>query len=145
MKEECYVAYKSPITVTGNISQDPQLNEVAGGTPKLTFSVASNHRYMKDGEWVDNPSFFNVVVWRQTAEQAAKFLEKGLGVIVTGRLEQRSWRDNDDNPRSTVEIVADDIAINVWALDDITRRSKSGSQSSAAAKPVSSAPAEDPW
>lgn len=139
------MAYKSPITLTGNIAHEPELTEVgAAGAAKLSFSMACEHRYMKDGEWVATPSFFKVVAWRQTAEQAAKLLEKGMGVIVQGRLEQRKWDDKDGNPRSTVEVVADDIAINVWALDSATRRKAQGSPG-AASKPAHSAPSDDPW
>ncbi len=138
------MAYKSPITITGNIAQDPELKD-AGGSAKLTFSVAVEHRYMKDGEWVSKPSFFSVIAWRKTAEKAAPILEKGLGVMVQGRLEQRSWETTEGDKRSMVEIVADDIAVNVWAVDGITRRRPAQGSASAAAKPAVSKPSEDPW
>lgn len=142
-RKECLVAYKSPISITGNISQDPELKQ-AGGSSKLSFSVACGHRYMKDGEWVEKTSFFNVVAWRQLADQAAPILEKGLGVVIQGRLEQRSYDDGDGNRRSMVEVVADDIAVNVFSLDGIVRRAPQGS-AGAASKPSASKPTDDPW
>lgn len=104
--------------------------------------MAVEHRYMKDGEWVKTPSFFNVVAWRQTADQAAKLLEKGLGVMVIGRLEQRSYEDKEGVKKSVIDIVADEIAVNVWGMDSLKRRT---SNAASAAPKKTSAPSEDPW
>ena len=90
-------------TITGNLTSDPELKYASNGSARLTFSVASNRRYQKDGEWQEETSFFNVVAWRNTAEHAARVLEKGLPVVVKGRLEQRSWEDKEtQQKRSTI-------------------------------------------
>jgi|TARA_B100000287_G_scaffold14257_2_gene14397 single-strand DNA-binding protein len=133
--------------ITGNITADPELKYSNNGNARLAFSVASERRYQVNGEWTGDTSFFNVVAWRKTAEDAAGILEKGLPVIVKGRLEQRSWEDKETGQkRSTVEVVADSIAVNVYGLEDITRRQKSGdgSYSKTPAK-ASAAPSSDPF
>ncbi len=133
--------------ITGNITADPELKYSNNGNARLAFSVASERRYQVNGEWTGDTSFFNVVAWRKTAEDAAGILEKGLPVIVKGRLEQRSWEDKESgSKRSTVEVVADSIAVNVYGLENITRRQKSGdgSYSKAPAK-AAAAPSSDPF
>jgi len=144
LSERYLVVNTASITVTGNLTRDPEFSEPKGH-PKLSFSVAASHRYQQQGEWVEKPSFFNVVAWRQTAEQANSLLEKGMKVTVTGRLDQRSWTTDDGDKRSTVEIVADSIAIDVWALESVVRRKAGGGGGSSPSKAKSNSPSEDPW
>jgi single-strand DNA-binding protein len=93
------------------------------GTAKLSFSVACNHYWTgKDGEREEKTSFFNCVAWRQLAEDAGNVLEKGMRVVVTGRLEQRSYVDKDGNNRSIVELVADEVAVSTRNIESMTRR-----------------------
>lgn len=131
----------SPTTIAGNITREPEFVTLPSGQSKLSFSVAASHRFQKSGEWTEETSFFNVVVWRKTAEQARKLLQKGMGVVVTGRLDQRSWENDEGQRRSAIEIVADNIGINVWALDSVTPRQKSGTY----AKVPDSGPTEAPF
>lgn len=138
------MANNSPITLVGNIARDPELTTTPGGHAKLSFAVATEHRFQRDNEWVSEPSFFNVVLWRNTAEQANKTLVKGMPVIVTGRMDQRSWKTDDGDNRSFIEVVADSIAINVWAVDSVTRRQSGAATTSAPTEPTP-APAEAPW
>lgn len=114
----------SPITLTGNLTADPNLSFTSGGVAKLTFSVAVNHVWRDaDGEQQKKTSFFDCVAWRQTAEFGADVLEKGIGTIVTGRLEQRSWEDKETGAnRSKVEVVVDDIAVSVRSIESLVRR-----------------------
>lgn len=120
------MANRSPVTIVGNLTADPEQRSVGqAGALKTTFSVAVNHPYKKDDEWVENTSFFNVVAWRQLAEQAA-VLEKGVRVIVTGRLDQRSWETDDGGKRSTVEVLADEIGLSVGGVASFTRRTREG-------------------
>lgn len=114
---------QSPVTIVGNVTADPEQRAIgSNGTLKTSFSVAVNHSYKdKNDEWAETTSFFNVVAWRQLAELAV-MLEKGVRVIVTGRLDQRSWEADDGGKRSTVEILADDIAISVKGISGFTRR-----------------------
>ena len=134
--------------ITGNITADPEIKYSSNGNARLSFSVASERRYQVNGEWTGDTSFFNVVAWRKTAEDAADILEKGLPVIIKGRLEQRSWEDKETGQkRSTVEVVADSIAVNVYGLEDITRRQRTG-DGAKASRPkaaVGNAPSSDPF
>lgn len=121
------MAVRSPVTIVGNLTADPEQRTVGqAGALKTTFSVAVNHPYKdKNDEWVENTSFFNVVCWRQLAEQAA-VLEKGVRVVVTGRLDQRSWEADDGSKRSTVEVLADEIGLSVGGVASFTRRTRDG-------------------
>lgn len=118
----------SPTTLVGNITQDPELRFLGdGGTPKLGFSMAVNHYWTdQKGEKQEKTSFFNVVAWRGLAEDAAGVLEKGVRVIVTGRLEQRTFEDKDGNNRSTVELIADEVAVSARAIDSFSRKRRDG-------------------
>jgi single-strand DNA-binding protein len=137
------------ITVTGNITQDPKLKYTANGSALLSFSVAANYSWKNQSdEWEKKTSYFDVTAWRDLAEDAANVLLKGVGVTVTGRLEQRSWDDEESGQkRSKVEIIADQIAVNVRSIDSFVRRKsdadgggkqKSFASAKAAAKPASS-------
>lgn len=137
----------APVVIIGNVTADPELTFTTNGQARLSFSVASNYVwYDQAGEKQEKVSFFNITAWRYTAENAAKTLEKGIGVIVTGRLEQRSWDDKETGQkRSTVEVIADEVAINTRAIEAVTRRTKQeGGQEGSAApaarrqKPASS-------
>jgi single-strand DNA-binding protein len=114
----------SPTTLVGNLTADPILSYTAGGAAKLVFSIAVNHVWRDaDGEQQKKTSFFDCVVWRETAEKAADVLEKGVGAVVTGRLEQRSWDDKETGQkRSKIELVVDEIGISVRSIEAITRR-----------------------
>jgi len=113
----------SPTTFVGNITQDPELRFMESGTAKISFSVACNHYWTgKDGEREEKVSFFNVTAWRQLAEDAGNVLEKGMRVVVTGRLEQRSYVDKDGNNRSIVDLVADEIGVSARNIESMTRR-----------------------
>lgn len=118
----------SPTTLTGNLTADPVLSFTGNGTAKLVFSVAVNHVWRDaDGEQQKKVSYFDCVAWRQTAENAADVLAKGIGVIVTGRLEQRSWEDKESGQkRSKIELVVDDIGLSVRSVATVTRRESTG-------------------
>lgn len=115
----------SPVTIAGNIAQDPEMRFMPSGAGKLSFSVACSHYWTDQaGEKQEKTSFFNVVAWRNLAEDAANILEKGMRVVVTGRLEQRSYEDKEGNNRSIVEISADDIAISARGVESLVRRKR---------------------
>ena len=130
----------SAFTGCGNVTQDPELSFTDSGIAKLKFSIACNRSYKKGDEWVEETSFFNVVAWRKLAEDTADVLEKGVGVIVNGRLAQRSWDDKEGNKRSTVEVVAENVAIQTRSISDFTRKrggdnAEGGSKRATAASP----------
>lgn len=100
------------ITLTGNMTRDPELRFTPSGQATASFGLAVNRRWQNQQtqEWEEAVSFFDVVAWRELAENLAQSLKKGDRVIVTGRLEQRTWETAENERRSKVEIVADDIA-----------------------------------
>ena len=113
------------ITVVGNMTRDPELRFTQTGRARAVLGVAVNRRWMnrQTNDWEEQVSFFNVVCWAELAENVSESLAKGNRVVVTGRLEQRSWEvEGEDRPRSVVEIVADEIAPSLrWATAEVTR------------------------
>jgi len=121
----------STVTVTGTLTRDPELRFTAGGKGVASFGVAVNRRYQKNNEWVEQTSFFNVTAWDSLGENAAASLTKGMRVIVTGRLEQRSYETQQGEKRSVVEIVAEEIGPSLrWATAQVEKvaRSEGGGQ-----------------
>ena len=117
------------VTIIGNVTRDPELRFTASGQATATFGMAVNRRWMnrQTNEWQEAVSFLNVVCWRELAENAAETLHKGTRVIVTGRLEQRSWETQDGEKKSIVEIVADEVGPSLrWASASVTRNERRG-------------------
>lgn len=126
---------QTPAVIIGNVTADPELQFTNTGIGRLSFSVASNYSYTDaQGEKQEKVSYFNVVAWRYLAEDTAAVIEKGVGVIVSGRLEQRSWEDKEGNKRSTVELVADSIGIQTRSIESFERKRRSENDG-AASKP----------
>jgi single-strand DNA-binding protein len=100
------------ITVVGNITRDPELKFLNSGQAAVRLSVAVNRRWQnrQTQEWEERVSYFEVTGYGSMAENAANSLTKGTRVIVSGRLEQRSWETENGDKRSIVEINADEIA-----------------------------------
>lgn len=98
------------VVLTGNLTFDPELRALPSGTSVCKLRIASNTR-RKDasGEWVDKPNYFDVTVWGAQGENCARYLSKGRGVAIDGRLEWREWQDQQGNKRQSVEIVADSV------------------------------------
>ena len=116
----------SPTVLIGNATGDPELKYLNNGTPKLSFSIAVNHYWTdQDGGKQEKTSFFNVVAWRGLAEDAARVIEKGIRLVISGRLEQRTWEGEDGKKNTIVELVADDIAPSVRGLESIVRVKRS--------------------
>jgi single-strand DNA-binding protein len=101
----------SATTITGNLTRDPEIRYTREGQATTTLGVAVNRRWQnrETGEWDEATSFFDVVTWRELAENVALSLTKGMRVVVTGRLEQRSWETEEGDRRFKVEIVADEV------------------------------------
>src|SRR6266851_5210189 len=94
------------ITIVGNITRDPELRFTPSGQANARLGVAVNRRWQdrSSGEWNEATSFFDVICWRELAENVSESLKRGTRVIVTGRLEQRTW-EQEGNKRSVVEIL----------------------------------------
>lgn len=141
----------TPTTIVGNLTADPELTYTTGGTAKLSFSVASNSSWEdKDGNKQEKTSYFNVVAWGYLAENTANVVEKGMGVLVVGALEQRSWEDKEGQKRSTVEVKASEIGIRTGSLESVERRKAKGDAQqtkTSARKPATApvAPEDEPF
>jgi single-strand DNA-binding protein len=116
------------VTLVGNVTRDPELRFTPSGAANASFGLAVNRRWQnrQTQEWEEQVSFFDVVCWREMAENVSESLTKGSRVIVTGRLNQRSWDDkNTGDKRSKVEVVADEIAPSLrWATAQVTRNER---------------------
>jgi len=120
----------SNITIIGNLTRDPEVKFLPSGQAQTRLGIAVNKRWMnkQTQEWEERTSFFDVSVYGPLAENSAESLAKGMRVIVTGALEQRSWDDKDGNKRSAVEIKADaigpDLSFSVATLREGSGRKK---------------------
>ena len=117
------------VTLVGNITDDPELRFTPSGRPVANFTVAVNRRWKNnDGQWEDKlDGFFRCNVWADQAENAAESLQKGTRVLVTGRLQQRSWEDNDGNKRSAFEIQVDEVGPSLrWSTAQVQKSQRSG-------------------
>lgn len=118
------------VTLVGNLTRDPELRYTNGGQAVASFGLACNRRYQQNGEWKEQTSFFNIVAWGQLGENAAQSLAKGARIIVSGRLDQRSYETREGESKSSVEIVADEIGPSLrWATASIERTTRTEGQS----------------
>ena len=111
-------------TITGNLTRDPEIRYTRDGQATTSLGVAVNRRWQnrESNEWEESTSFFDVVTWRELAENVALSLTKGMRVVVSGRLEQRSWETEEGDRRSKVEIVADEVGASLrFATVDVHR------------------------
>jgi len=127
------MASDNQITIVGNLTDDPELRYTTNGAAVANFRVAYSTR-IRDaaGNWTDgDTSFFTINCWRSLAENAAETLTRGSRVVVTGRLKQRSWENQEGEKRTVVEIEADDLGPSLkWATASVTKTSRSSSASS---------------
>ncbi len=120
----------TPITVVGNIVADPELRFTRAGQPVATFRVASTPRVRDaaSGEWKDGDSLFLTCnVWRQMAENVAESLQRGMRVIVSGRLRQRSYETNEGEKRTVYEVEVDDVGPSLKNASAKVNRASRGS------------------
>jgi single-strand DNA-binding protein len=118
------------ITIVGNVTREPELRFTANGRSQLTLGIAVNRRYPdrgRPGEWVEEVSFFNVVCWADLAENVSASVQKGSRIIVNGRLRQRSWETDNNEKRSVVEVIAEEVGPSLrWATAQISRTERKG-------------------
>jgi single-strand DNA-binding protein len=115
------------VNVVGNLTRDPELRFTPSGQATATFGVAVNRRWQnrQTQDWEEATSFFDVVCWGQLAENAAQSLTRGARIVVTGRLDQRSWENQEGEKRSKIEITADEVAPSLrWATCEITKNER---------------------
>ena len=121
------MANGNTVELIGNITRDPELRFTPSGAAVASFGLAVNRRWrnQQTNEWDEQVSFFDVVCWRELAENVAESLTKGSRVIVTGRLEQRSWDTDQGEKRSKVEVIADEVGPSLrWATAQVTRNER---------------------
>lgn len=99
------------VVIVGNLTRDPELKALPSGMSVCRLGVAVNHRRknQQTGEWVEEPNYFDVEVFGNQADNCARYLSKGRGVAVDGRLRWRQWEAQDGTKRSAVDIVADNV------------------------------------
>ena len=96
------------IMVIGNLGRDPEMRYTAQGIPVTTFSLATSRPYTDgNGDRQSETTWFNVITWRQLAENCNQYLQKGRRAFVEGRLQVRNWEANDGRKGTAIEIVAD--------------------------------------
>ncbi|MCL4384023.1 single-stranded DNA-binding protein [Patescibacteria group bacterium] len=95
--------------ITGNVTRDPELKYTPSGTAVCSLGVATNYSMKKGDQWVDVPTFHNVVVWGKQAEFIANSVHKGVKVSVVGRIDNRQYEAKDGTKRYISEIVADTV------------------------------------
>ncbi len=123
------MASENSVTLVGNLTKDPELRYTATGRGVASFGLAVNRRYQQNGEWQEQVSFFNVVAWGDLGENAAASLNKGNRIVVTGRLEQRSYDTKEGEKRSITEVVADELGPSLrWAQVQIERISRDSAE-----------------
>lgn len=97
------------VVITGNLTRDPESRTLPSGTSVCELRVACNgRRRTADGQWEDDPNYFNVSVWGPQGENCQRYLSKGRGVAIDGRLRWREW-ETDGQKRQAVDIVAETV------------------------------------
>jgi single-strand DNA-binding protein len=140
----------------GNLTADPELRFIPSGAAVTNFTVASTPRFWdkQTNDWKDGEALFlRCNAWRQTAENVAETLQRGMRVIVTGRLKQRSFETKEGEKRTVVELDVDEVGPSLkWASAQVRkaeRSSTSGGNSGGFGSSGSSAPQaqqpDDPW
>jgi single-strand DNA-binding protein len=149
------VAGETVITVVGNLTGDPELRFTPSGAAVASFTVASTPRTLDKAtnEWKDGEALFlRCSIWRQAAENVAESLQKGMRVVVQGRLQQRSYDTKEGEKRTVIEMQVDEVGPSLKyataKVNRTTRGSGPGGGSGGyggAPSGGSSAPADDPW
>jgi single-strand DNA-binding protein len=150
------MANDTQITLIGNLVDDPELRYTPSGAAVAKFRIASTPRFYdrQAGEWRDGESLFlSCNAWRQTAENVAESLRRGMKVIVSGRLKQRSFETREGEKRTVFEVEADEVGPslrNASAKVTKTTRSSPGSGGSSVgggggSSYGDSGPSDDPW
>lgn len=143
------MAGETVITVVGNLTADPELRYTQNGLPVANFTIASTPRNYDRAanEWKDGDALFlRASVWREFAEHVAGSLTKGMRVIATGRLRQRSYQDREGNQRTAIELEVDEIGPSLrYATAQVTRAQDGGGSRSGGGASSPQQNTEEPW
>ena len=106
------------ITIMGRLTRDPELRRTGSGVAVASFTVAVDRDFSGRDGGERETDFIDCVAWRQTGEFVSKYFTKGRMIVVSGRLQIRSWTDKDGNKRRTAEVVADNCYFGDSKRDD---------------------------
>ena len=136
------------ITLVGNLTSDPELRFTPSGAAVAKFTVASTPRYMdrQTNEWKDGDTLFlNCQIWRQAAENVAESLTRGMRVIVSGRLKQRSYETKEGEKRTVYEVEVDEVGPSLRnATAKVTKTTRQGGNNTSFSAPTESSDDEQP-
>lgn len=145
------MANETVITVIGNLTRDPEMKFLPSGVAVASFAVASTPRTFdrQTNAWKDGtPLFLDCTAWREMAESCAESLTRGMRVVVTGRLTQRSYETKEGEKRTVVELQADEVAPSLRyataTIKKMSRASGSSGQQGGGQRPAA-AKTDDPW
>ena len=96
------------VILVGRLSREPEIRSTQNGTAVASFSVACDRRYTKEGG-ERQADFISCTAWGKTAEFINQYFRKGMRIALSGRIETRSWEDNEGNKRYATEVVAEDV------------------------------------
>ena len=137
---------EAQMTLVGNLVEDPELRFTPSGQPVAKFRAASTPRYLdkSTNEWKDGDSLFlTCTVWRQAAENVAESLQRGMRVIVTGRLKQRSYETKEGEKRTVYELEVDEVGPSLKSAS--AKVTKATRTSGAPTGQQASGKGSDPW
>ena len=98
------------VIISGRLTREVDLRYLPNGTPVAKLPIAFDRSYQKDGEWQQETSYIDIVVWSKRGEQCAEYLHKGSPVLIEGYLKTRSYVDNNNQNRKITEITAQKIS-----------------------------------
>ena len=107
------MASLNKVMLIGNAGKDAELRYLASGTPQCQFSLAVNNRRknQQTGDWEDQTEWFNIVIWGDTAERVSQYITKGKQVFIEGRLQTRSWDDDQGQKHYRTEVIAHTVQL----------------------------------
>lgn len=97
------------VNLIGRLTRDPELRYTPSGAAVCSFTLANGRTFTQSGEKKEQTSFIDCVAWQKTGEIIAEYCKKGHRIAVEGRLQQRSWDDQDGKKRSKIEVVIDNF------------------------------------
>ncbi len=145
------MAGETTITVVGNLTADPELRFTPSGAAVASFTIASTPRTFdrNTNEWKDGEALFmRCSIWRQAAENVAESLQRGMRVVASGRLKQRSFETREGEKRTVVEMDVDEIGPSLRYATAKVNRTQRGSSTGGGFGSSGSGggqPADDPW
>jgi single-strand DNA-binding protein len=143
------MAGETVITVVGNLVDDPELRFTPSGAAVANFRIASTPRTLdrQTNEWKDGDALFlSCSVWRQAAENVAESLQKGMRVVVQGRLKQRQYETREGEKRTVVELDVDEVGPSLkYATAKVSRTTRQGGGGGGYSGGGGGGQSDDPW